>query len=78
MESTAPACTVAATQVRLAFLWRPRLPDADDDMVFEAAINGQADRLVTFNQRHFAPVGVEFGIIICRPSDALAAMEAGS
>ena len=48
----------AADPVRLAFLWRPRLPDADDDMVLEAAINGPADRLVTFNQRHFAPVGL--------------------
>jgi predicted nucleic acid-binding protein len=68
----------AADPVRLAFLWRPRLPDADDDMVLEAAINGQADRLVTFNQRHFGRVGAEFGIVICRPAAALAAMEAGS
>jgi PIN domain len=26
------------------FLWRPRLRDADDDMVLEAAANGQANR----------------------------------
>jgi predicted nucleic acid-binding protein len=72
------AVIFVAEPVRLAFLWRPRLQDADDDMVLETAINGQADRLVTFNQRHFARAGAEFGITICRPAAALAAMEAGS
>jgi predicted nucleic acid-binding protein len=71
------AVIAVAERVRLAFLWRPRLPDADDDMVLEAAINGQADRLVTFNLRHFARVGAELGITICLPGAALAAMEAG-
>src|SRR6266851_2864392 len=31
-----------ARPVRLAFRWRPRLPDPDDDMVLETAINGSA------------------------------------
>ena len=44
-----------AEPVRLAFLWRPMLRDADDDMVLEAAINGKADAIVTFNRRDFAP-----------------------
>jgi hypothetical protein len=29
--------------VRPSFLWRPSLRDADDDMVLEVAVNGQAD-----------------------------------
>jgi predicted nucleic acid-binding protein len=41
--------------VRLAFLWRPTLRDPDDDMVLEAAVNGQADAIVTFNRRDFRP-----------------------
>ncbi len=43
--------SVAATgePVELAYLWRPVLPDADDDMVLEAAVNGRADAIVTFN-----------------------------
>jgi putative PIN family toxin of toxin-antitoxin system len=35
------------------FLWRPLLPDPRDDMVLEAAVNGQCDRVVTFNERDF-------------------------
>ncbi len=35
------------------FLWRPLLPDPEDDMVLEAAVNGQCDRIVTFNSRDF-------------------------
>jgi predicted nucleic acid-binding protein len=50
-----------AEPVRLAFLWRPQLPHPDDDMVLEAAINGRADRIVTFDRRHFASVGARFG-----------------
>jgi putative PIN family toxin of toxin-antitoxin system len=67
-----------AEPVRLAFLWRPRLRDPDDDMVLETAINGRADRLVTFNLRHFDAAVGQFGIIACRPSAALNALEAES
>lgn len=42
-----------AKPVRLAFRWRPRLPDPNDDMVLETAVNGNADAIVTFNQRDF-------------------------
>ncbi len=42
-----------ARPVRLAFRWRPRLSDPDDDMVLETAINGSASAIVTFNQRDF-------------------------
>ena len=35
------------------FLWRPKLRDPSDEMVLEAAINGSADALVTFNRRDF-------------------------
>jgi len=70
------AVMLVAEPVRLAFLWRPQLRDPDDDMVLEAAINGQADRLVTFNLRHFAAGGAEFSIGTCVPGVALTAMEA--
>lgn len=39
------------------FLWRPKLPDVRDDMVLEAAFNGQCDAIVTWNVRYFAAAG---------------------
>jgi putative PIN family toxin of toxin-antitoxin system len=40
--------------VEISFLLRPMLRDPDDEMVLEAAVAGRADRLLTFNLRHFA------------------------
>ena len=60
-----------ARPVRLAFRWRPRLPDPDDDMVLETAINGRASAIVTFNQRDFADAGKEFNCAVILPAAAL-------
>ncbi len=57
--------------VETFFLWRPRLRDADDDMVLEAAVNGRADAIVTFNLRDFATTLAEFGIPALLPKDVL-------
>jgi putative PIN family toxin of toxin-antitoxin system len=56
--------------VRLSFLWRPQLRDANDDMVLETAINGRAEALVTFNRTDFAGSD-RFGIRILSPAEAL-------
>ena len=55
--------------VLLRFLWRPRLKDPADEMVLETAVNGAADRLVTFNVRHLAAATREFGIRVLRPPE---------
>jgi predicted nucleic acid-binding protein len=60
-----------ATPVRLAFRWRPRLADPDDDMVLETAINGRASAIVTFNQRDFADAGKDFDCAVILPAAAL-------
>jgi putative PIN family toxin of toxin-antitoxin system len=60
-----------ARPVRLAFRWRPRLPDPDDDMVLETAINGRASAIVTFNQRDFGDAGKEFNCAVVLPVTAL-------
>lgn len=51
--------------------WRPQLRDPSDEMVLEAAINGRADALVTFNVRDFLPTANRFGLAVLRPSDIL-------
>jgi putative PIN family toxin of toxin-antitoxin system len=55
--------------VEISFLWRPVLRDANDEMVLEAAVNGQADRLLTFNERDFAGAG-QLGVTVERPGPA--------
>jgi predicted nucleic acid-binding protein len=58
------------TPVHLSFLWRPLLKDPVDEMVLETAVNGGADRLVTFNLRHFGEAADAFGIKAVLPRDA--------
>ena len=51
---------------RVHFLWRPCLPDANDDMVLEAAVTGNCTHIVTFNVKDF--VGCErFGVQALTP-----------
>jgi putative PIN family toxin of toxin-antitoxin system len=57
--------------VDVHFRWRPQVRDPSDEMVLEAAINGQADALVTYNIKHFMLPGERFGIPILRPVDLL-------
>jgi predicted nucleic acid-binding protein len=57
--------------VDLRFLWRPRLSDPADEMVLDTAVNGHADRLVTFNLRHLGKAAAEFGIQACAPGEIL-------
>lgn len=58
--------------VKLRFLWRPQLKDPSDEMVLETAVNGRADRLVTFNLRHLHDRAAECGIRAAPPGEILA------
>ena len=60
-----------AEPVRISFLWRSLLTDPRDDMVLEAAVNGRADLLVTFNQKDFVAAAKGFAHETLRPSEAL-------
>jgi len=60
-----------AKPVRLAFRWRPRLSDPDDDMVLETAINGSASAIVTFNLGDFAAGTTGFDCNVILPAAAL-------
>jgi len=57
--------------VEVHFQWRTQVRDPNDEMVLEAAINGRADVLVTYNVRDFARAGERFGIAILSPAELL-------
>lgn len=61
-------------EIRLYYSWRPQLSDPSDEMVLEAAINGRADYLVTFNERHFS-AAPRFGIDLATPAAMLRTMK---
>lgn len=65
------ALLALAEPVEIYFLWRPQLHDPNDEMVLEAAINGQADAIVTFNRRHYGTAPTRFGIKVFSPAEAL-------
>jgi len=60
-----------AKRVQLIIRTRPLLPDPKDEMVLETAVNGHADALVTFNERHFRPVARRFRCLVLRPGKVL-------
>jgi predicted nucleic acid-binding protein len=69
------AIGAVATPVRISYLWRPMLPDPDDDLVLETAVNGFAKLLITFNRRHFEPTAASFGIEVLAPAEAVRRLE---
>jgi predicted nucleic acid-binding protein len=64
------AVAKVSTRVHFWFLWRPQLQDPADEMVLETAVNGGADWLVTFNERHLAVAARRFGIRAAAPGKA--------
>ena len=71
VETIVTALCAVAEPVETRFLWRPQLHDPADEMVLEAAINGAADALVSFNRQDFGPVPARFGIALLSPQEAL-------
>lgn len=60
-----------AEPVAVHYQWRPQLRDPGDEMVLEAAVNGQADAIVTFNRKDYGSGPARFGIEVLGPADAL-------
>ena len=65
------AVIAMAEPVETHFLWRPQLRDPADEMVLEAAANGGASAIVTFNAQDFGNVPLQFGIEVLSPVDVL-------
>jgi putative PIN family toxin of toxin-antitoxin system len=61
--------------VEVHFQWRPQSRDPNDEMVLEAAINGRADALVTYNVADFVGITERFKVPLLRPTDLLRRMK---
>lgn len=61
------ALAAMSEPVDISFNVRPVLRDAGDEMVLEAAVNGRADAIVTYNVRDFGPAD-DFGIEVAPPN----------
>jgi putative PIN family toxin of toxin-antitoxin system len=59
-----------AEPVQSHFRWRPQLRDPADEIVLEAAVNGRADAIVTFNEKDLREARHSFGIAVIRPGEA--------
>ncbi len=55
------------THVVIGYRYRPQLVDPGDEHVLEAAINGGAEAIITFNTRHFLPAATRFSIQVLTP-----------
>ncbi len=60
-----------AVCVHCWFQWRPQLRDPADEMVLEAAVNGGAEALVSFNRRDFGAAPTRFGLVLAAPGPFL-------
>ena len=65
------AIAALAEPVESHFIWRPQLRDPADEMVLEAAVNGAAQAIVTFNRRDFGSAPARFGVEVLLPRDTL-------
>ena len=59
------------------FLWRPQLRDPDDEMVLDAAINGGAKAVITFNVQDFLLASTQFNVQVLTPAEVLRQLRRG-
>jgi putative PIN family toxin of toxin-antitoxin system len=71
VENMIDALVAISEPVEVHYRWQPQLSDAGDEMILEAAVNGQADAIVTFNRRDYGAAPSHFGIAILSPAEAL-------
>ena len=70
-ELTVDTLVRVGLPVLVDYRWRPQTRDPADEMVLEAAINANADAIVTFNRRDFGDAPTRFGISCWLPAQAL-------
>lgn len=57
--------------VSIYYLWRPNLPDENDNFLYELAVAGNAQRILTQNMRDMASELIFDGIVIQTPEQFL-------
>ena len=67
LDGFCAVCRPVTIRVR----WRPQSPDSGDDLVVDAAVNGLADAVATFNLRDLRAPAARFGILAVPPADIL-------
>jgi len=67
LDGLCAVCLPVTVRVR----WRPQSPDSGDDLVIDAAVNGLADVIATFNLRDLRAPAARFGIVAEPPADIL-------
>ena len=67
LDGLCSVCRPVTVRVR----WRPQSPDGGDDLVIDAAVNGLADAIATFNLRDLRAPAARFGIAAEPPADIL-------
>jgi putative PIN family toxin of toxin-antitoxin system len=56
------------------YQWRPTGAHADDELVVQTAINGQANAVATFNIKDMSVAAIKFGFLALRPASVLRRM----
>ncbi len=75
IDTMLSALAVWVHPVMLHYVWRPQLRDPGDEMVLEAAVNGQVQAIVTHNTRDFVRIAPSFGLQVVPPAELLLMME---
>ncbi len=69
------ALAAVSEGVDISFRTRPMLPDVADEMVLEAALNGQAEAIVTHNVKDFRPA-LALDVTIATPREIVRRLNA--
>ena len=71
VTSLLDAVVALAEPVATHFLWRLQLRDPSVEMVLEAAVNGRADAVVTFNRQDYGDSAARFGTELLLPRESI-------
>jgi putative PIN family toxin of toxin-antitoxin system len=75
LDTALAALAAAVEPVDVHFAWRPQLADPHDEMVLDAALNGHADALITYNAADFAVAAARFDLLLLKPIELLRRVE---